>query len=179
MSGIPVAYLARHGETAWTITGQHTGRTDLPLTERGECNARSLGKRLEGLEFARVFTSPLRYAGRLISRRIRGKPALPPFRYFDKGNMAIVGKGFAVLETGAIKVSGFLAWLAWAAVHLEFLAQSNFGVSVFIQWVWTYLTGKRGSRLIVNHRAYEPFLAAKTAHVVGSDKQAIRPSCST
>lgn len=52
-------YLARHGETAWTITGQHTGRTDLPLTERGESNARRLGERLSGTTFARVFTSPL------------------------------------------------------------------------------------------------------------------------
>jgi probable phosphoglycerate mutase len=59
---LPVTYLARHGETAWTITGQHTGRTDLPLTERGEANARRLGERLSGLTFAKVFTSPLRRA---------------------------------------------------------------------------------------------------------------------
>jgi len=58
----PSVYLARHGETAWTITGQHTGRTDLPLTERGECNARRLRERLSGLTFAKVFTSPLRRA---------------------------------------------------------------------------------------------------------------------
>ena len=61
---LPVTYLARHGETAWTITGQHTGRTDLPLTERGEANARRLGERLSGLTFAKVFTSPLRRAMR-------------------------------------------------------------------------------------------------------------------
>lgn len=59
-----VVYLARHGETAWTITGQHTGLTDLPLTERGEHNARRLGERLMGLTFAKVFTSPLRRAMR-------------------------------------------------------------------------------------------------------------------
>jgi probable phosphoglycerate mutase len=59
---LPVTYLARHGETAWSITGQHTGRTDLPLTERGEANARRLGERLSGLTFAKVFTSPLRRA---------------------------------------------------------------------------------------------------------------------
>ncbi len=57
-----VIYLARHGETAWSISGQHTGLTDLPLTRRGECNARRLGERLKGLEFARVFTSPLQRA---------------------------------------------------------------------------------------------------------------------
>ena len=61
---LPVVYLARHGETAWTITGQHTGRNDLPLTERGEREARQLGERLSGLTFARVFTSPLQRAMR-------------------------------------------------------------------------------------------------------------------
>ncbi len=57
-------YLARHGETAWSLSGQHTGITDLPLTERGERNAQRLGKRLRGLKFAKVFTSPLQRASR-------------------------------------------------------------------------------------------------------------------
>ena len=61
---LPIVYLARHGETAWSLTGQHTGLTDLPLTERGELNARRLGERLKGLTFAKVFTSPLRRASR-------------------------------------------------------------------------------------------------------------------
>src|SRR5262249_24523671 len=56
---LPVIYIARHGETAWTITGQHTGLTDLPLTPQGESNARGLAGRLKGLGFAKVFTSPL------------------------------------------------------------------------------------------------------------------------
>ena len=59
---LPVVYLARHGETAWSLSGQHTGLTDLPLTERGERNARSLGDRLRGMSFARVFASPLQRA---------------------------------------------------------------------------------------------------------------------
>ena len=59
---LPCIYLARHGETAWSLTGQHTGRTDLPLTERGERNAQRLGKRLAGHGFATVFTSPLKRA---------------------------------------------------------------------------------------------------------------------
>ena len=61
---LPVIYIARHGETAWTITGQHTGLTDLPLTPRGESNARALADRLKGLAFAKVFTSPLQRARR-------------------------------------------------------------------------------------------------------------------
>jgi len=107
------------------------------------------GKPLPGV--AQVAMQQGRYAGKLISRRIAGRPVPPPFRYFDKGNMAVVGKGFAVLQSGPIKMSGFFAWLAWAAIHLQFLATQNLRVSVFVQWVWTYLTGQRGSRLIVNH----------------------------
>jgi broad specificity phosphatase PhoE len=62
MEKLPVIYFARHGETAWTVTGQHTGLTDLPLTPQGERNARALADRLTGLAFAQVFTSPLQRA---------------------------------------------------------------------------------------------------------------------
>ncbi len=61
---LPQVYLARHGNTAWTASGQHTGLTDLPLTPDGECNARRLGERLKGMTFAKVFTSPLQRASR-------------------------------------------------------------------------------------------------------------------
>ena len=59
---LPVIYLARHGETEWSLSGQHTGLTDLPLTERGQHNARQLGERLKRLAFAKVFSSPLQRA---------------------------------------------------------------------------------------------------------------------
>jgi broad specificity phosphatase PhoE len=61
---LPVVYIARHGETAWSLSGQHTGLTDLPLTSNGERNARRLGERLKGMTFAKVFTSPLQRAAR-------------------------------------------------------------------------------------------------------------------
>ena len=64
MNQLPIVYLVRHGETAWSLSGRHTGLTDLPLTPRGECNARRLGERLQGLEVSRVFTSPLKRAFR-------------------------------------------------------------------------------------------------------------------
>jgi NADH dehydrogenase len=111
------------------------------------------GKPLPGV--AQVAIQQGRYAGNLIHRRITGKTFPAPFRYFDKGNMAVVGPGFAILQSGKIHISGFPAWLAWAGVHLQFLAQSSLRVSVFLQWVWTYITGQRGSRLIVNHYGAE------------------------
>jgi broad specificity phosphatase PhoE len=61
---LPTIYVARHGETAWSLSGQHTGLTDLPLTDRGERNASRLGERLKGLTFSKVFTSPLQRAMR-------------------------------------------------------------------------------------------------------------------
>jgi NADH dehydrogenase FAD-containing subunit len=127
------------------------------------------GKPLPGV--AQVAIQQGRYVGRLIACRITGKTAPRPFRYFDKGTMAVVGKGFAVLQTGGIHVSGFPAWLAWAAVHLEFLAQSNLRVSVFVQWVWTYLTGQRGSRLIVNHHGFEPIRTKEAPSLVQASGQ--------
>jgi probable phosphoglycerate mutase len=63
-ASLPVVYAARHGETAWSLSGQHTGLTDLPLTERGERNARRLAERLRGLSFAKVFASTLARAAR-------------------------------------------------------------------------------------------------------------------
>jgi NADH:ubiquinone reductase (H+-translocating) len=116
------------------------------------------GKPLPGV--AQVAMQQGRYAGNVIYRRIVGKPEPGPFSYFDKGSMAVVGKGFAVLHSGRVQVSGLLAWLAWAAVHLEFLAQSSLRVSVFLQWIWTYWTGQRGSRLIVNHHGSAPMRVA-------------------
>ena len=113
------------------------------------------GRPLAGV--AQVAMQQGRYAARLIRRRITGQAALKPFRYFDKGTMAVVGKGFAVLHSGWVNLSGFLAWMAWAAVHLQFLGQSSLRVSVFVQWVWTYLTAQRGSRLIVNHHESRSF----------------------
>jgi NADH dehydrogenase len=107
------------------------------------------GKPLPGV--APVAIQQGQYAGNLIHRRLTGGATAGPFRYFDEGNLAVVGRGFAVLESGRFHISGFLAWLVWAGVHLRFLAQSSLRMSVFLQWVWTYITGQRGSRLIVNH----------------------------
>jgi NADH dehydrogenase FAD-containing subunit len=105
------------------------------------------GKPLPGL--AQVAIQQGRYAGKLIHKRITGNPAPLPFAYFDKGSMAVVGKGFAVLQSGELEISGTLAWFAWVAVHLQFLATSSLRLAVFLQWAWTYITGQRGDRLII------------------------------
>jgi NADH dehydrogenase FAD-containing subunit len=112
------------------------------------------GKPLGGV--AQVALQQGHYAGKLIYRRVTGRKQPAPFRYFDKGTMAVVGKGFAVLQSGKIQMSGLLAWFVWAFVHLQFLATSGLRISVFLQWVWTFITGDRGSRLIVNRHASAP-----------------------
>ena len=108
------------------------------------------GRPLPGV--AQVAIQQGHYAGKLIRRRLTSKSSPGPFSYFDKGSMAVVGKGFAVLETGNVHLSGLLAWFAWAAVHLQFLADSSLRLGVFLQWVWTYVTGRRGARLILSPR---------------------------
>src|ERR1700675_161167 len=107
------------------------------------------GKPLPGV--AQVAMQQGRYAAKVIHDRIAGKRPPHSFSYFDKGNMAVVGKGFAVLQSGKVQISGFGAWLTWAAVHLQFLATSSLRLTVFLQWIWTYVTGQRGDRLIVHH----------------------------
>src|SRR5215469_8931807 len=111
------------------------------------------GKPLPGM--AQVAMQQGRYAAKLIRNRIVGKPAPSAFKYFDKGSMAVVGKGFAVLQSGKVRISGFAAWLVWVAVHLQFLATSSLRLSVFMQWKWTSLTGQRGDRLIVSQHGSE------------------------
>jgi probable phosphoglycerate mutase len=84
---LPRVYLARHGETAWTLSGQHTGRTDIPLTPRGEDDARRLGERLKALTFAVVLSSPLQRAKRTCELAGFGDRAVvdPYLREWDYG----------------------------------------------------------------------------------------------
>jgi NADH:ubiquinone reductase (H+-translocating) len=109
------------------------------------------GKPLPGV--AQVAMQQGRYAAKCIFRKEIGHPPLPPFRYFDKGNLAVVGKNFAVLQSAGVQLSGFMAWLVWALIHIQFLAESSLRFSVFMQWVWTYLSSKRGARLIIRQRS--------------------------
>jgi len=107
------------------------------------------GKPLPGV--AQVAIQQGRYAGRRIAQSLLGKPSPKPFRYFDKGNMAVIGAGFAILQAGRVRLSGIFAWLAWAGIHLQFLSTGSLRLTVFLQWIWSFLTGQTGVRLIVNH----------------------------
>jgi len=89
-----------------------------------------------------------RYVGRLIAKELKGREVKRPFRYFDKGDMAVVGKNYAVLERGSLRTGGFLTWLVWAFVHILSLPQLQNRLRVQHQWVWSYFTGQRSSRLI-------------------------------
>jgi NADH dehydrogenase len=98
------------------------------------------------------------YAGRTISRRVTGQPSLPPFKYFDKGNLATIGRNYAILESGKLKLAGFLANLIWAFIHIYFLLQREDRFVVFLKWTFNYITKRRSSRIIE-----EPVLCGKTS----------------
>jgi len=88
-----------------------------------------------------------RYTAHLIIRELRGQPS-PPFHYFDKGNLATVGRNKAVAQFGAVHIAGFLAWFVWVFVHLMYLVEFENRLLVFVEWVYNYLTRNRGARLI-------------------------------
>jgi len=104
------------------------------------------GKPLPGL--AQVAMQGGTYAAKCIAKKIRTGEGLPPFKYFDKGSIAVIGRAAAVANTFGVKLSGLLAWLAWAFIHLMYIVQFESRVLVFIQWAIQDLTFSRSSRLI-------------------------------
>jgi NADH:ubiquinone reductase (H+-translocating) len=94
-----------------------------------------------------------RYVGRLIARQLRGRRPGRPFRYRDRGSMAVVGRNFAILESGHLRTSGFVTWLVWVLLHLLSLPQMQNRMRVQTQWFWSYFTGQRGARLIPERAA--------------------------
>jgi len=108
------------------------------------------GRPLPGV--AQVAIQQGRYVGQLVRARIEGRAWKHPFRYFDKGNMAIVGRNFAVLESRWLRTSGYLPWLMWGAIHLLFLPQLQGRLRVAGQWLWWCLTDQRSSLLVPETR---------------------------
>jgi NADH dehydrogenase len=104
------------------------------------------GKLLPGL--AQVAMQGGAYAAKGILRKVKGQSELPPFRYFDKGSLAVIGRAAAVADVFGTHLSGFIAWLVWVFIHLMFLVTFQSRVLVFIQWAIQNLTSSRGARLI-------------------------------
>jgi NADH dehydrogenase len=88
-----------------------------------------------------------KYVARAIRRTVEGKPR-EPFHYWDKGSLATIGRWRAVLQTGKVKLYGWVAWLAWLFIHIMYLIGFRNRASVFLEWAWSYLTWQRGARLI-------------------------------
>jgi NADH:ubiquinone reductase (H+-translocating) len=108
------------------------------------------GKPLPGV--AQVAMQQGRYVGDVIEKRENGHASPAPFRYFDKGNMAVIGRGFAILDSRVVKMSGLLAWMAWALIHILFLPALGNRLRVWTQAMWSYFTRQRSSQLIVEPR---------------------------
>ena len=108
------------------------------------------GRPLPGV--AQVAIQSGSFAGRVIAAELESRPSTKVFSYFNKGNLAVVGKNYALLERGNVRLSGFFAWLIWAFIHIAFLPQLQNRLRVEVQWLYTYLTGKRGARLIPERR---------------------------
>jgi NADH:ubiquinone reductase (H+-translocating) len=104
------------------------------------------GRTLPGV--AQVAMQQGRYVASVIHKRVTGQLPPPAFRYFDKGNMAVVGRGFAVLHKDKLQLSGFPAWAAWAFIHILFLPAFGNRLRVWRQWLWSYLSRQRSSQLI-------------------------------
>jgi len=88
------------------------------------------------------------YVAKVILARLKNQPAPPPFHYFDKGDMAVIGRAAAVANIFGIHISGLLAWLTWLFIHLMYIVQFQSRVLVFVQWGFEYLTFSRGARII-------------------------------
>jgi NADH:ubiquinone reductase (H+-translocating) len=104
------------------------------------------GKPLPGL--AQVAMQGGAYAAKAILRKVKRQSELPPFHYFDKGSLAVIGRAAAVADVFGARLSGFVAWLVWVSIHLMYLVTFQSRVLVFIQWAIQDLTFNRGARLI-------------------------------
>lgn len=112
------------------------------------------GKPLPGV--AQVAMQGGKYAAKVIRARVTKKPEPPPFHYFDKGDMAVIGRAAAVANIFGIHLSGLLAWLVWLFIHLIYIVEFQSRVLVFVQWGFQYLTFSRGARLITGEDVMPP-----------------------
>lgn len=152
-AGVQAAPILQHLGVPVDRSGRPVVGPSLTLTEHphvfvvGDAAAATQdGRPLPGV--AQVAIQQGRFVGRLIAGRLRGESQQRAFRYQDRGSIAVVGKNFAVFERGRLRLSGLSSWLLWALVHVMFLPQLQNRLRVQIQWLWSYVTGQRSSRLI-------------------------------
>ena len=127
------------------------------------------GKPLAGV--AQVAMQQGSYAAKAIVRKITGKKELQPFQYFDKGSLAVIGRAAAVATVFGVNLSGLLAWLVWAFIHLMYIVEFQSRILVFIHWAFQDLTFSRGARLITGNSTTD-FDFNKVIAIQGSDAHA-------
>jgi NADH:ubiquinone reductase (H+-translocating) len=123
------------------------------------------GQNLPGL--AQVAMQGGTYAATAILRKVKGQRELPPFRYFDKGSLAVIGRAAAVADVFGVHLSGFIAWLVWAFIHLLYLVTFQSRVLVFTQWAIQDLTFNRGARLITGAASTDFNFSKELAEIHG------------
>ena len=134
----PVWWVAERGDgprrPRWHSKRSHGSRSSRHICSWRYGFAPAGEKPLPGV--AQVAIQQRRYAGRRIAQSLFGKPSSRPFRYFDKGNIAVIGAGLAILQAGRVRLSGIVARLASEGIHLQFLSTTSLRLSVLLQWTW-------------------------------------------
>jgi NADH dehydrogenase len=147
---VPAVEMDRGGRPTVTADCHLPGRPDVFVVGDLASFKGADGKPLPGV--APVAMQQGEYVADVIDRRVRGLSGRDGFRYWDKGSMATIGRNRAVAETGKLKLSGFIAWLAWLFIHIMYLARFENRVMVMFQWFFNYVTRNRSARLITNTR---------------------------
>lgn len=156
-AGVRASMIGRVLEQRLNVRTDKSGRvyvnSDMTVNDRKDifvigdlsCYTHETGSPLPGL--APVAMQQGKYVADLINSSLSGE-TVKPFRYREKGNLAVIGRNKAVAHFGRFKVSGFIAWLIWVFVHIRYLIEYDDKFKVMFQWAWTYFTMKRGARLI-------------------------------
>ena len=161
-AGVKASPLAEALATALDVTQERGGTIPVQgdLTVEGRPDIRVIGdlahyEQMNGESVPGVAQGAIQmgiHAGKAISRVVAGKPADPkPFHYLDKGSLATIGRGQAVLDMGKLHLSGFLGWVIWAIVHITFLINFRSRISAMGAWIWAYIVQDGVNELITNH----------------------------
>jgi NADH dehydrogenase len=148
-AGVQASPLARTLDVPLDRAGRVSVNDDLTIPGHADVfvigDLAALAKPIPGVAPAAIQQGT--HTARNIERAVAGKPLIP-FRYRDKGSLATIGRAAAVADIGPLKLSGFIAWFSWLAIHIFFLIGFRNRVLVMLQWAWAYMTYQRGARLI-------------------------------